>query len=158
MSDADLSEAFIRWVDWSRYRISAGNAAGFGDTLLRLIRAGTPDESREVWKSIENSVFAQDTIFSAAEPTIDAILAALAGDRPRHVKITLLDLMFLLLNGDSDEDHDLRERCHARALRGIWLLVREAAGAEGPIRDAVFETMDLIDPAQSEALRTWLAL
>lgn len=157
MSDADLGEACIRWVDWSRYRISAGSAAQFGDTLLRLIRSGTPDESREAWKGIENSVFAQDTIFSAAEPTIDVIMAALAGNRPRHVKITLLDLMFLLLNGDSNEDHDLRERCHSRALRGIWLLAREAVGTEEPIHDAVFEVMDLIDSAQSEALRTWIA-
>jgi hypothetical protein len=157
MSDTNLGEVVIRRVDWSRYRISTGSADQFGDALLRLVRSGTPDESREAWQSIENFVFAQDTIFSAAEPTIDVILAALAGDPPRHVRITLLDLTFLILNGGSNEDPDLHERCHARALRGVWLLTREVVGAEEPICDAVLEAMDLIDPAQSEALRTWLA-
>ena len=158
MSDMNLGEAVIRSVDWSRYSLSTGSAERFGDVLLRLVRAGTPEDSREVWKGIENAVFAQDTIFSAAEPTIDVVLAALAGEIPRHVKITLIDLMFLLLHGRSNDDPDLHERCHARALRGTWLLVREAASAQGAIRDALLEVMDLIDSTQSEALRSWLAL
>jgi hypothetical protein len=157
MKDTDLGEAVIRWVDWSRYRVSTGNARQFGGTLLRLLRAASPDESREVWNGIENSVFAQDTIFSAAEPAIDVVLAALVADRPRHVKVALVDLLFLVLNGHSDEDPGLHDRCHGRALRGLWLLAREAAGAEEPVRDAVLEAMDLIDPTQTEALRTWFA-
>jgi hypothetical protein len=156
MSGIDLGEAAIRGADWSRYRISTGTAEQFGGTLLRLLRCGTPDESREVWNGIENFVFAQDTIFSAAEPTVDVILAALAGDRPRHVKVTLVDLLFLILNGRSDEDPDLHERCHGRALRGTWLLAREAAAEDEPMRDAFLEAMDLIDPVQAEALRGWL--
>jgi hypothetical protein len=153
----DLGEAVIRSIDWSRFRISTGDAEGFGDTLLRLLRAGTPDESREVWQKIENFVFAQDAIFSAAEPTVDVIMAAMVDDRPRHVLITLIDLLFLILNGRSDEEPGLDERCHGRALRGAWLLAREAAYAEEPIRDALLEAMELIDSAHAEALRAWLA-
>src|SRR5689334_22032966 len=82
MSGINLGEAVIRSVDWSRYRLSTGSAERFGDTLLRLVRAATPEDSREVWNGIENSVIAQDTMFSAAEPTIDVILAALAGEIP----------------------------------------------------------------------------
>lgn len=156
MSETDLGEAAIRSTDWSRYRLSTGNAEQFGGTLLRLLRSGTPDETAVVWKSIENFVFAQDTIYSAAEPTVDVVLAALAGDRPGHVKVMLVDLLFLILHGRSSEDVGLHERCQRRAVRGMWLLAREAVTADEDGRDAVLDAMDLIDPVQTEALRRWL--
>jgi hypothetical protein len=158
MTGSDLAEAAIHGIEWGRYRIVTGTADQFGDALLRLLHCNAPEESREAWKGIENFVFAQDAIYTAAEPTIDVILAALAGDRPKHVKVTLVDLLFLILNGRSDEDPQLHERCLKRALRGIWLLAREAAVAEEPVRDAILEAMDLIDPAQSRSLRVWLGL
>jgi hypothetical protein len=152
----DMGEALIRSVDWNRYRISTGRASDFGDRLLGLLHASTPDESRVAWQGIENFVFAQDTIFSAAEPTIDVILAALVNDRPSHVKITLIDLLFLILNGDSNEEPDLHRRCRASASRGIWLLAREASLSDGPIRDSILEAMELIDADRAEALRALL--
>ncbi|GIH07620.1 hypothetical protein Rhe02_56870 [Rhizocola hellebori] len=82
MSDTDLGQVVIQRVDWSRYWTSTGSPELFGNILSKLLQAGTPDESREVWNGIENSVFAQDTIFSAVEPTIDVIPAALVEDRP----------------------------------------------------------------------------
>lgn len=156
MNGIDLGEAAIGSVDWNRYGVSTGTAEGFGDVLLRLLRCASPGESREVWTGVENVVFAQDEIFSAAEPTVDVILAALATDRPRHVKITLVDLLFLLLHGRSDEDPGLYMRCHERALRGTWLLAREAATGDRPITEAILEVLELTDSAHAETLRAWL--
>lgn len=148
--------AAIRSIDWSRYRIITGGADRFGDALEGLLYASSPDQSRVAWTGIENVVFAQNTIFSAAEPTVDVVLATLVGDPPRHVRTTIIDLLFLILGGASDEDPDLHRRCRERAMRGIWLLVREAAHAEEPTRDAVLEAMELIDPTQAATLRMWL--
>jgi hypothetical protein len=159
MNRISLAEIVTQRVDWSQYRIASGNAAQFGETLLLLIRCGDSNEARKIWTNIENFVFSQNTVFSAAEPAIDVILAALVEDCPRHVKIALVDLLFLLLNGRSDVDPGLYERCRERALRGVWLLTREAAAAAAadPLRDAIIEVVDLIDSAQTDAVQGWLA-
>jgi len=153
----DVGEAVIRSFDWSRFQISTGEATRFGDTLIRLLRISNTAEYEETWRDIENVVFCQDTIFSAAEPTIDAMLAALVDDRPAPIKSVVIDLLFLLLNGGSVEDPDLARRCRERAIRGVWLLVREAvSGSEGVSR-AVLEVLDLVDSSQAYAVREWLA-
>jgi hypothetical protein len=152
----DLGEAAIRSVDWARFRTSEGKATQFGDVLVQLLRGRDAAEAEEVWRRIENVVFSQDMIFSAAEPTIDAMLAALVQDRPVHVKASVIDLLFHLLHGGSDEDPDLSRRCRERALRGTWLLVREAATGPEWVRDPVLEILDLVDHRQAEALRAWL--
>jgi hypothetical protein len=152
----DIGEAVIRSVDWSRFQISTGEATQFGSTLIQLLRVRNAADYAEVWPNIENVVFSQDDIFSAAEPTIDALLAALVDDRP-EIEGVLIDLLFLLLHGGSVEDPDLARRCRDRALRGTWLLVRVAAtGSEG-LRRAVLEVLDLVDPRQADALRSWFA-
>src|ERR1700678_1869303 len=115
----DIGEVTVLSVNWSAFQLSTGAATEFGGTLIRLLRSRDTDECREAWRNIENFVFAQDTIFSAAEPTIDVVLAALVDDRPL-IKGMLIDLLFLLLHGGSVEDPDLPCRCRDRALRGMW--------------------------------------
>jgi hypothetical protein len=152
----DVGEAVALSVDWSAYELMTGEATQFGDRLVRLLRSCDPAECQEAWRHIENHVFAQDTIYSAAEPTIDVLLAALVADKPL-IKGMLIDLLFLLLNGSSAADPDLAVRCRHRAQRGVWLLVRLAVtGSEG-IREAIGEVLDLVDPVQADALRSWLA-
>ncbi|SRR6266699_239533 len=153
----DVGEAVIRSFDWSRFQISTGEATRFGDTLIRLLRISNTAEYEETWRDIENVVFCQDTIFSAAEPTIDAMLAALVDDRPAPIKSVVIDLLFLLLNGGSVEDPDLARRCRERAIRGVWLLVREAVSGSEGVRRAVLEVLDLVDSSQAYAVREWLA-
>lgn len=153
----DIGEAAIRSTEWSRFQISTGEATQFGDKLIRLLGSQNATECKEAWRYIENFVFSEDDIFSAAEPTIDAMLAALVDDRPGPIKSVVIDLLFLLLHGGSTDDPDLARRCRERALRGTWLLVREAViGSEGT-RRAVLEVLDLVDSAQADALRSWLA-
>jgi hypothetical protein len=153
----DVGEAVAQSVNWSDYELMTGAAAGFGDRLVRFLNSRDAAESEEAWRHIENHVFAQDTIYSAAEPAIDVVLAALVADRPL-IKGMLIDLLFLLLNGSSAADPDLPARCKHRAQRGVWLLVRLAVtGSEGT-REAIGEVLDLVDPAQAEALRSWIAM
>jgi hypothetical protein len=152
----DFSEAVAQSIDWSAYELMTGEATQFGDRLVRFLRSRDPAECKEAWQQIENHVFAQDTIYSAAEPTIDVVLAALVTDRPL-IKGMLIDLLFLLLNGSSATDQDLAMRCRHRAQRGVWLLVRLAVtGSEGT-REAIGEVLGLVDPAEAAALRSWLA-
>jgi len=152
----DLGEATIRSLDWAQYRIKTGDASQFGDQLIRLLHSRDATESLEVWRNIENHVVSQDTIYDAAEPTVDSILAALVEERPDHVKAMIIDLLFLLLNGGSVEDPNLSGRCRARAMRGTWLLVREAANGPEWVRDAVLEVLELVDAGTAAALRAWL--
>jgi hypothetical protein len=152
----DIGEAAARSVDWSAFQLMKGDASQFGDKLVNFLRSSNADECREAWRHIENNVFAQDTIYSAAEPTLDVVLAALVEDRPL-IRGMLIDLLFLILHGDSREDPDLSRRCRQRVLRGTWLLVRLAVtGSEGT-REAVLEVLDLVDSDQSNTLRSWLA-
>jgi hypothetical protein len=152
----DFGEAVAQSVDWSAYELMTGEATQFGDTLVRFLRSRDPAECQEAWRQIENHVFAQDTIYSAAEPTIDVVLAALVSDRSL-IKGMLIDLLFLLLNGSSAGDPDLAVRCRLRAQKGVWLLVRLAVtGSEGT-REAIGEVLDLVDPAEANVLRSWLA-
>src|SRR5260370_19035421 len=95
----DLGEATIRSVDWGRFQVSTGEATQFGDVLVRLVHSRDAAESKETWRFIENFVFSQDAIFNSAEPTIDAMLAALVEERPIYVKALVIDLLFLLLHG-----------------------------------------------------------
>lgn len=141
----DVASALIDKIDWSGFASHTGSAAGVGDALKRLL--GSPDAvaARDAWWGLENVVFAQDDIFSAAEPTIDVLFAALAGRPPAHVKSLLLDLLFHLLHGESVDDPLLPERCRERARRGTWLLAAEAASREGPSRETIVEILELVD-------------
>ena len=151
-----LSEAAIRSVDWSSFRVATGSATNFGETLSQLLASRDAAETRGVWDRIENVVFSQDDVFSAAEPTVDVAFAALVDGPSRHVKVALIDLLFLLLHGESLEDPSLQERCRQRALRGVWLLAREAATETEKMRSSVLEVIELIDPGQADSLRLWL--
>jgi hypothetical protein len=92
----DFAEAAIRSVNWRCFRISTGEATQFGAVLTRLIHSRDAAESKDTWRYIENSVFSQDMIYSAAEPTIDVMLAALVEERPLHVKALIVDLTQIL--------------------------------------------------------------
>lgn len=153
----NIGEAVIRSVDWPSFRVATGDASQVGDTLSALLRCRTTAEYDAVWPRIENVIFAQDTIYSAAEPAIDVLMAALADETPPETRNVIIDLLFLLVHGGSIEDPDLVARCHARARKGVWLLVREAARNSPGTRETILETLDLIDPPQADALRSWFA-
>lgn len=153
----DLCEKIVSSVDWARLHTMEGDASQVGEALLQLIRSKDGHEAETIWRrGIENVVFAQNGIYDAAEPTIDVMLAALVTDRPTHVRASALELIFLILNGGSEEDPDLSRRCSERATKGIWLLVREAVSGPEWVLEPVLDIIDILDPVQADALRSWV--
>jgi hypothetical protein len=141
----DIALGLIDKIDWSGFECQMGSATDVGDGLRRLLGSQDGVAASDAWWGLENVIFAQDDIFSVAEPTVDVVLAALATNPPAHLKSRLLDLLFHILHGESVDDPLLSERCRARALRGAWLLVAEAASREGGGRETVLEILEMVD-------------
>jgi len=151
-------ERAIAAVNWQALEISGGRTADdLLAALLALFRSTTDAEAEQVWwKSFENKVFAQNTIYRAAEATINVLLAALADERPQHVSGRILELLFFLLNGGSDDDPTLAERCREQARQGLWLLAQEARVASELDRDRVLDVIECIDLQRADFVRAAL--
>lgn len=154
-----FGERAIAAVNWQALEISGGSTADdLPAALLALFRSATSAEAEQVWwKSFENKVFAQNTIYGAAEATINVLLAALADERPQHVRVLILELLFFLLNGGSDDDPTLAERCRDQARLGLWLLAREARVSSGLAQEDALEVIEIIDPQRAALVRDALA-
>jgi len=144
---AGVAESLIQGTDWSKLREATGTASGVGVALLDLLTASTPEATRDPYWRIENHVVVQGEVFEAAEACTGVLVAALVDERPRHVRICILDILFQILGGSpsptTGTPPDVLERCQAAAREGLWGLVREAACGE---RDAAWEVLELIVP------------
>jgi len=143
-------------VNWASFRVLRGTGDDLAKALIRFLQSENSSTSEAAWKDLENVVFAQDTIYEAAEPTVMVLLAALADERAVHARGWIIELLFFLLNGGSLEDPGLAARCRAQAGRGVWLLAREARLSEGAARDAVVNVIRIIDPDVAEKIARWL--
>lgn len=154
-----FGESAIAAVNWPSLELLGGRTADdLPAALLALFRSTTETEAEQVWsKSFENKVFAQNTISGAAEATINVLLAALADERPQHVRGWILELLFFLLNGGSEEDPTLAERCREQARLGLWLLAREARVSSGLEQEDALEVIEIIDPQRAALVRDALA-
>jgi hypothetical protein len=100
MGLAELDTARIEWRDLSE---AAGTTAAY-------------------WR-LENHLVVQGSVFEAAEPSVSVLVAALADERPRHVRVSILDLLFQILNGGPDHSEvallvgSYPSRCGQRLLR-----------------------------------------
>jgi hypothetical protein len=148
-----LAEVVIQSVDWDAYELHAGSAHGFGELLTEFVAPDSETARDELWQTMENHVFAQDDVFSAAEPTIGVLLAALAEPRPDAVRISVLDLLFHLVQAASFRSDDLGRRCLASAAEGGWLLAREALAGGPAVVDACLEVLDICAPACARAVQ-----
>lgn len=144
----------IELVDWPSYRVATGPAATLGGALHGLLSSGNVDEASAAWSDIEEHVFSQGTIYSAAEPTVSVMLAALIEDQPSWRSGRILDLLFYIVRGFSATDSSLQGRCRDRAREGLWLLVRWALTHEGWARDNALEVIEVIDPDRVEFIRS----
>ena len=152
-SPATLAEGLIRSVDWAEFELLTGPARGFGESLNAFVSPDATAARAELWQTMENHVFAQDDVFSAAEPTIRVLLAALAEPRPVDVRIAALDLLFHLVQAANFRRDDLGRRCMEAAAEGGWLLAREALTGGLATRDACLEVLDLCAPECARAVR-----
>lgn len=148
-----IAELIIDSIDWSAYALLDGPAIGFGETLAEFIANEDPANQHSLWARMENRVFAQDDIFSAAEPAIRVLVASLVDERPGHVRLGTLDLLFHLIQGASYRRDDLAQRCLDAARQGAWLLAREALHASEPTKDACLEILDICLPEVARFVR-----
>lgn len=153
----EFGEAAIRGCDWGSFEVCATTGAEeLGPSLRRFINSKDSEEARNLWARIENVAFAQNTIYGAAEPTIEVLLAALVDTRPVHVRRWIVELLRFLLSGGSLTDPDLGRRCHDKARSGLWLLAGVAKGDTGLDREAALEVIALIDPQYGSQWTAWL--
>jgi hypothetical protein len=146
-------ESAIEATDWRNAKVLRGTGDDVPAAVLALFRSTTNAEAEQVWWSFENVVFSQDTIYGAAEETINVLVAALADDRPRLVRSWIIELLFFLLKGGSREDPSLPGRCRDQARPGLWLLAQEARVTGGRERELVLKVVESIDPRRAGLIR-----
>jgi hypothetical protein len=157
-----LAERLVAVTDWGTYRrLSGGPAVDVGQILTSLLTSSDPDSANVASDSLESEVAVQGNLYSAAEPVVRVLAASLADPRSRWVRLSVLDLMFLILSGAPVRDEvergngALRERCVDRVRESLWLLVREALTDPTCYR-AALDVLDLVDPdgSASELVRS----
>jgi hypothetical protein len=141
-----VADVVIGAVNWSSYQVLGGSASQFGSQLAEFLADGPADGRSRLWESMENHVFAQDDIFTAAEPTISVLLASLIDEPPQHVRVSILDLLFHLVQAASYREDDLGKRCLEKAAAGGWLLVRAATVGPAVVTEACLEILDICSP------------
>lgn len=154
----NLAERVIRSTNWSQLAAANGPASQIGESLGLLLTAATPEEASTAYWRLENHVVVQGELFESAEQAVAVVVAAFADPRPRHVRISMLELLYQILRGLPSPDEiergnaDLLERCRARTLEGLWLLVHEAMVGE---HEAVMDVLELIlDGDRIEVVRS----
>ncbi|MCU0264177.1 MAG: hypothetical protein MUF09_11015 [Candidatus Nanopelagicales bacterium] len=152
-----IARRMIDDVDWPSYQVAMGSASALGPALRDLLSSANVDEASAAWNEIEEHVFSQGTIYSAAEPTVAVILAALMEEQPGWRSGRILDLLFFIASGVSLTDASLQGRCRDRAREGLWLLARWALTHEGWERENALEVMEIIAPDRCELIRLALA-
>ena len=149
MTADSLVERELSRPDWSRLNEIEGAATGIPVALRELLSAqSAEDVTRAYWK-LENRVVVQGQLFEAAIHCIPVLLAALISqERPRFVRIGILELMFQIVNGSTHEEEVKRGlcnvdvRCRLSAKHGLWLLYREVVYGE---TDAATDILNIID-------------
>lgn len=152
-----IAERMLEEVDWASYRVATGPATMLGAALRGLLLSANVEDASTAWNEIEEHVFSQGTIYSAAEPTVSVVLAALIEDQPTWRSGRILDLLFFVVSGISATDLSLQDRCRDRAREGIWLLARWALTHEGWARDNALEVIEVIAPDRIELIRSAIA-
>jgi hypothetical protein len=148
---AGLAERLIEATDWASYRQLDGVSAADVEQLLMSLLRSDPEKVDGAEDSLENRIAPQANLYSAAEPAVSVLAVALADPRPRWVRITVLELMFLILSGAPVRDEvergngALLERCIARVRESLWLIVREAL-TDATCYEAALDVLDIADP------------
>jgi hypothetical protein len=152
-----IASQLIASVDWSTYMECNGPAAEVGAALHDLLVSSDVAEATSAWKRIEEHVFSQGTIYSAAEPTVSVMLAALTEEQPSWRSGRIVDLLFFIVRGMSLTDPSLQARCRDRAREGLWLLARWALTHEGWARDNALEVIEVVAPECAGLIRAALS-
>ena len=130
MKKSILAEKQLQLVPWGDLRGDYGNDARQVGEDLRLLLFG---DDADAAIRVECSTSNQGHLFQCAPAAVSVIVAAVAeGSIPAGNLGSSLDVLGLILAGYADESEaalgnsDLREQCHAEAMKGYWSLLRVA--------------------------------
>lgn len=123
----------LRMVPWISLRAGSGDASRIGDDLRMLLFAeGDADDG--AYERLENEVESQGDLFQCAPAVVSVIVAAVAeASIPPANLATSLDVLGRIVAGYADRSEaaagngDLREQCHAEAMKGYWSLMKVAS-------------------------------
>jgi hypothetical protein len=152
--ELSFAQRVFESVEWHEFSVLSGSAEQYAPWLRRFLDAESGEQIQEIWKNIENSVFAQGGIFSATEPTVRVLLASLLDERSEIAVLFTLDLLFHLTQPAAAGSDELARRCLAEIEAGSWLLVGKAIqGSEG-VRSACLEILELSSPGLARLVGT----
>jgi hypothetical protein len=124
-----LVEMELARHDWTRIIEADGPATSIPISFRELLLAADPQTVEKVYWKLENHVVLQRALFEAAYYLVPAITAALVDfNRPKWVRISLLDLLYEIVRGDSHIEEkargfpDLGRQCKELARQGLWIL------------------------------------
>lgn len=128
-----LADKQSRLIPWDELRAGGGDASGVGSDLRMLLFAeGDADDG--AYERLENEVESQGDLFQCAPAVVSVIVAAVTeGSVPAANLASVLDVLGRVVAGHPGQDEvekgndDLREQCHAEAMKGYWSLLRVAA-------------------------------
>mgnify|MGYP007068388927 CR=1 FL=1 len=160
MSVFSIAEYEIARWPWERLREACGSAEQIPLALIEMLNSQTPEAADSAYWKLENHVVVQGQLFEAAEFVVSALMASLLEERPLHVRVSVLELLFQIVSGEPHEDEirlgniDLAKKCQAKALEGLWLLYHELLFG---LREAAQEILEVIEKEPAR-LRSFLDL
>jgi len=153
-----IVDAAIARYDWSNLREANGTAAGIPTAFIELLDSAGPEDSVKAYWKLENHVVLQGALFEASVGTVSLIGAAMVEpERPKWVRIQLLELLFQIVMGESHPEEvnrgfaNLREECHNEANKLLWILY--GIFQDGELWHAAREIIEIIDE-NDELLKT----
>ena len=151
-----LLERQIGKHPWKDLRVMGGDASEVPEALVTLSIADSPQAAEKAYWLLENRVVVQGALFSSAPAVVDVLMAMLSLSPPRWVTISILELLFQILSGESHESESARGRdqlaseCRSAAMPGFWLICREVASGE---RAAALDVLAILDGETAAAMQ-----
>src|SRR5262245_35297877 len=94
-----LAEALNKQISWSSFTDITGSAGDVGNALCELLASANSEACESWYWRIENHVVVQGSVYDAARPATRVLVAALADQRPKWVRIAVLELLYQILSG-----------------------------------------------------------
>jgi len=143
---------------WPQLRGACGSAEHVADALRELLEAADPVEAERAYWKLENHVVVQGQLYQAAESVVPVLLATLVDPCPRHVRISVMELLYQIVAAEPHESEvkkgnaALGEVCRELATQGKWLLYRELIHGES---SSACDVLEMIEerPDRISALR-----
>ncbi len=149
-------ESQISKHQWASLRVMGGDASGVPDALVSLSKADSPPAAERAYWMLENRVVVQCALFSSAPAVVEVLMAMLSMSPRRWVTISILELLYQILSGESHASEVARGRaqlaseCRSAAMPGFWLVCREVSTGE---RAAALDVLAILDGDTADAMQ-----